>query len=92
MTNPTPSPVDRAALLGAEHGAQAAEEWLTGPNHHGQEGCNSYHQVNGLVLPEPWPTARVPDEGSQRMKLEYVAAFRAAVESTIRQACQEVTP
>lgn len=100
MTNPTPSPTERAALLGTEHGTQAAREWWTSHTVDGlMDFAGSIPMMFGEV-PKDWPRIEtmleeehdaLPDQIVGLAYNDYCEAFTAAVESTIRQACQEVT-
>lgn len=93
-------PVMRALELGAEHGTKAAKEWMGREPHAGFTGSHAEWRralTTALADPERYPLPE-PDlltgEGTfaavcQQDLDVYGAAFRAAVEATVRARCEQ---
>lgn len=93
--------VERAAELGAEHGIRAAEEFLNQPRWHSLDGFDRWKYQEGWPQPDLsnldfLKVARAAQyEGydvAVHIDESYRTTFTSAVEATIRQHCEEVTP
>lgn len=97
------SPVEKAAQLGTEHGAQAAEEWLTEDDGVGTIELISrpggLQDTQGGYWPQPdscengsiFYFAKIDESGDYHHECvaAYSETFRSAVEATIRAKCEE---